>query len=378
MPRRLTPLILAAVLLCMAAPAAMAQRTVPQNFFGAVFDGPSATSPPEQQDRHTSLMAQTGVESVRVTFPWTALEPRREKFDFDRTDRTMRSTAKHRIEVVPVILYTPYWARVNRRNPYSPPRRNADFTLLLRKLIQRYGTNGSFWRANPELPRKPIRYWQIWNEPNNPIERYWDGPRGTRYAWPQGYAAILRESHKTIHRYDRGARTVLGGITGVAWRDLRRLYRNRVRNHFDVATLQIYPETVSREVKALKLMRKELVRAKDKDVRLWVTEVAYPAAKGRAPGIGNQRQETKAGMARRVAELYPRLARGRRPLGLERVYWYTWASRYGPHRSVFDHAGLLASPNGFIMDRQPALTAYRRAAQRAQGCVKTAFGLCER
>ena len=125
-------------------------------------------------------------------------------------------------------------------------------------------------------------------------------------------------------------------------------------------------------------MRRELVRAKDKDVRLWVTEVAYPAAKGRTPGIRNQRQETKAGMARRVAELYPRLARGRRPLGLERVYWYTWASRYGPHRSVFDHAGLLASPNGFIMDRQPALTAFRRAAQRAQACVKTPFGLCER
>ena len=282
MPRRLTPLTLAAVLLCLVAPAAMAQRTVPQNFFGTVFDGPSATSPPEQQDKHMSLMAQSGVESVRVTFPWTALEPRREKFDFDRTDRTMRSAAKHRVEVVPVILYTPYWARVKKRNPYSPPRRNADFTLLLRKLIQRYGTNGSFWRANPELPRKPIRYWQIWNEPNNPIERYWDGPRGSRYAWPQGYAAILRASHKTIHRYDRGARTVLGGITGVAWRDLRRLYRNRVRNHFDVAALQMYPETVSREVEALKRMRRELVRAKDKDVRLWVTEVAYPAAKGRA------------------------------------------------------------------------------------------------
>ena len=69
MLRRLTPLTLAVVLLCLVAPAVMAKRTVPQNFFGAVFDGPSAVSAPEQQDKHMSLMAQTGVESVRVTFP---------------------------------------------------------------------------------------------------------------------------------------------------------------------------------------------------------------------------------------------------------------------------------------------------------------------
>ena len=71
------------------------------------------------------------------------------------------------------------------------------------------------------------------------------------------------------------------------------------------------------------------------------------------------------------------MARDRRKWNLDRVYWYTWASRYGPHRSAFDHAGMLASPNGTIMRPQPALTAYRRAAQRAQGCVKTVFGVCE-
>ena len=97
----------------------------------------------------------------------------------------MSSAAKHRVEVLPVILYTPYWARVNKRNAYSPPKNSADFTLLLRKLIARYGSKGSFWTKNPELPRKPIRYWQIWNEPNNTIERYWDGRRGSKYAWPR-------------------------------------------------------------------------------------------------------------------------------------------------------------------------------------------------
>lgn len=351
---------------------------MPQNFFGTVFDGRALVAPFESQDAHFARMAASGVESARITFPWTGLEPRRNKFTFDRTDLTVAAAAKRRVDVVPVILYTPYWARVNKRNPYSPPRRTSDFTLLMRKLIHRYGSNGSFWTQYPSLPKRPIRYWQIWNEPNNTIERYWDAPRGSKYAWPRGYPALLRAAHKTIHQEDRKARTVLAGITGVAWRDLRTLYRNRIRNNFDVAALQVYPETVNNEIAAIKLMRRELVRARDKDVPLWVTEVAFPASKGKTKSIFGQRQQTPKGMARSLTELYERLARGRRPLRLERVYWYTWASRYGKNKSAFDFSGLMASEDGISMKQQPAHGAYKRAALRAQGCVKTVFGLCER
>lgn len=370
--------LVTALALCLAPTALAAKRTVPQNFYGAIFDGFAATASVFAQESHFALMARSGVESARVTFPWTALEPRRNAFNFDRTDRTVEAAARHRVDVLPVILYTPYWARVNKRNGYSPPKSNAYFDTLMKKLIQRYGPTGAFWKAHPELPKRPIRNWQIWNEPNNDIERYWDAPHGSKYAWPGGYASLLRSAHKTIKKYDPQARTVLAGITGTAWLELRRLYKFKVRGSFDVAALQVYPETVSREVESIKRMRESLVRAKDSRVRIWVTEVAFPATKGKVPPIFQQRQQTDAGMAARLNELYSRLGRGRRSLNLDRVYWFTWASRYGKNRSAFDFSGLLASTDGETAQVRPALDSYRRSAQRAQGCVKTVFGLCQK
>ncbi|MGI8846223.1 MAG: beta-galactosidase [Thermoleophilaceae bacterium] len=373
-------LLLAAVTAALAlglTASASAKRTVPRNFFGAVFDGYAPTASPEAQSRHFSLMAKSGVESARVTFPWTAIEPTKNRFDFDRTDRTVTAAASHRVEVLPVLLYTPYWARVNKHNAYSPPKHNAYFDTLLKKLIQRYGPKGSFWTAHPELPKRPIRNWQIWNEPNNDIERYWDAPRGSRYAWPGGYARLLRSANKAIKKYDPKAKTVLAGITGTAWLELRRLYKFKVRNSFDIAALQVYPETVSREIESIKRLRQDLVRAKDSDVRIWVTEVAFPAAKGKTEAINRQKQQTAGGMAGGVTGLYTRLARGGRSLAVDRVYWFTWASRYGRNKSAFDFIGLVASSDGEEIKPEPALAAYRRSARRFQGCVKTVFGLCE-
>lgn len=367
---------LAAVLILSAVAPASAKRSVPRGFYGSVFDGYATTGSLQTQERHYALMARSGVETTRVTFPWTAIEPRQDEFDFGRTDRTVWVAARHRVDVLPVMLYTPYWARVEKSNPYSPPSRNEYFDKLMKMLIQRYGPQGSFWQIHPEVPKRPIRNWQIWNEPNNDIERYWDPPKGSSYSFPGGYVRLLRSANVTIKRYDPGAKTVLAGITGTAWRELRRLYKSKARGAFDVAALQVYPETVAREVETLRRFRREMVRAKDRKKRIWVTEVAFPAAKGEAPPIHRQRQQTVAGMAVRLKELYSRLARERRALGLERVYWFTWASRYGTHRNPFDHAGLVASPDGLQMRPQPALTAYRGSAQRAQGCVKTTFGLC--
>ena len=323
-------------------------------------------------------MALSGVESVRVLFPWAALQPRQhERIDFDRTDRTVEAAAAHRIEVLPTVLYTPYWARRYKRRPMSPPMRTSEYTTFLRALIKRYGFEGSFWVKHPELPFMPIRQWQIWNEPN--ITSYWDASPKSRYGWPRGYGALLRAANKTIDEADPGARTVFAGLTGIAWLDMRRAYRHGgIRNHFDVAALQVYPQTVAREVESVRRLRSELVRARDRDVRMYVTEVAFPASKGRVKPIHHQRQQTPRGMARSLSGMYGVLSRQRRKWGLERVYWYTWATRYGRSRSNFDFGGLVRSRDGIDYQAQPALEAFQRNARRYQGCVKGTTAFCSR
>ena len=51
--------------------------------------------------------------------------------------------------------------------------RLASFSAFVRSLVERYGTGGTFWEENPDLAARPIRYYDIWNEPYVP--RFWGG-----------------------------------------------------------------------------------------------------------------------------------------------------------------------------------------------------------
>src|SRR5687767_14160393 len=102
---------------------------------------------------------------------------------------------------------------------------------------------------------------------------------------------------------------------------------------------------------------------------IYLTEITWPASKGRTEGIRFQRQETPRGMASKLSGMYSAMAARRRALGLTRVFWYTWSSPYGRGGSVFNFAGLQRFDSGRF-DPQPALAAYQRSARRFQGCVK--------
>ena len=62
-----------------------------------------------------------------------------------------------------------------------------------RMLVQRYGTNGLLWRVRPDLPRLPIRSWQIWIEPN--LKLYRCGRQNARQ-----YTNLLRAVSNAIKR----------------------------------------------------------------------------------------------------------------------------------------------------------------------------------
>ena len=41
-------------------------------------------------------------------------------------------------------------------------------------LQKRYGPRGSWWQDHPDVPKRPIRTWQIWNEPH--LRFQWGNP----------------------------------------------------------------------------------------------------------------------------------------------------------------------------------------------------------
>lgn len=340
-----------------------------------MYDGASLGSPTEVRERQFDLMARSGVESLRMVFIWEVMQPERgADFNFDRTDEIVRLASQRGIKVLPVMLIAPPWARLYPGRLLSPPL-TRPYLEYIEASIRRYGSDGSFWGEFPKVPRRPLRDWQIWNEPN--IRDFWDVSRSDpKYGWPHGYARLLRAANRTIEATDPGARTVVGGLVGLSWVELERLYKLGARGSFDVMALHVYAQTERRVLAAVRRTRAVLDAAGDTRKPIFLTETAFPASRGRAKAIKGQRQETPGSMAKRVGALFSLLARARSALRLEQVNWYTWASGYDHRTSNFEYAGLQASPDGEKFKPQPALDAFRRIARKLQGCSKNERGAC--
>jgi hypothetical protein len=361
--------------LLIAAPLAQA-RTVPQGFYGVMYDYGITHAPGDVQDSQWDLMASSGVESVRTVFSWAAAQPdgRGSAINFEATDPVVRRAALRNIAVLPVVIYSPSWARAYRGRFTSPPKQRSDYVTYLAALVERYGPEGTFWTDNPELPKLPLREWQIWNEPHLPA--YWDAPENGAYGYARAYPLLLRASYNIIKTLDPGAKVVMAGITQRAWEEIELLYQRGVKRYFDIAALQIFPQTVKRAVKATKFFRDAMRRRGDGRKPIYLTEITWPASKGRTPGIRFQRQETPRGMATKLTQMYRAMAVRRRALGVGKVFWYTWSSPYGRGGSIFNYSGLQRFDEGSFQ-AQPALDAYQRSARKYQGCQKTVTGACQ-
>ena len=342
-----------AILLCLAA-AAPAAAAVPRDWLGVTVDGPVIESGDEYA-AEWPLMASSGVAGARVAFYWTQgqrVGPG--TVDFAVYDPAVLSAARAGITVLPVVFSTPEWARANPGDPASPPRDPADYASFLTALVGRYGPNGSLWAEHPEIAPRPIRAWQLWNEPN--LSGYW-----SQQPFAKGYVALLKAARAALKAADPGSLAVLAGLPN-GWAPLRQIYRAGGRAHFDVAAIHPYTARPGRVPLFVREARRVMRRFGDRRKPLWVTEVSWPAAKGKVHdpiGIAT----TERGQARRLALGLSALARARRSLRIGKVFWYTWLSAEST-QSVFAWSGLRRLRADGTVVSAKALGAYRQTAQR--------------
>jgi hypothetical protein len=330
-------------------------------------------------DGQLDTMVANGVQSIRVAFSWAGAQPYAgasdvpaadsgrftdaggRPTDFRATDATVAAAARRHLSVLPTVLYTPGWDAAPTTNPhgFAMPRQSAPYAAYLTALIGRYGPNGSFWRANPSLPKLPIRSWQIWNEPN--LSRYWDQP------FAPSYVALLRAAHTAIKRADPGAKVVLGALTNAAWRALQSIYRVRgARGQFDVVSVNAFTKLPANVIRYLQYVRSMMTRYGDGRKPLLATELSWPSG----AGVATQSYDfdtTQAGQARNISALLPLIGRDRLALGLSGFYWYTWMGYERRGYPAFDFAGLLGYSNGQVTVK-PALAAFRAGVLGLEGC----------
>jgi hypothetical protein len=375
----LRPLIFLFVLtmgLTAAPEADAAKRQVPYGFHGVMYDGDVLNASASQRKAQWAIMAKTGVESARTVVSWARTQPTADgPLDFTEADSNVKLASQHGIVLLPVVLYTPGWAARDATSPGPVAANPADYASFMRQLVQRYGPSGTFWAQNPNVPKRPIRDWQIWNEMHFDI--YWDVPGDDKTTWAREYAALLRETTPAIKAADPGARVVLGGLADFSWENLQLLYQHGAKGFFDVAALHIFTSRPDYVIDGALRMRGVLKRNGDSKMPLWVTEVTFPAAKGLAKlEHAWQREwvENPRTAAEELTQLYALGAKYRRSLRLERIYWVTWAA---PYRSnyLFLYTGLMRYRGGAFKPT-PFLDVYKTSARRYQGCAKTSKGTC--
>lgn len=362
------------VLLAATGAAQAGERKVPARFFGVMWDKDVQNAPQDIQAKQFATMARSGVESARVIFGWHQAQDRPEfKPNFVRADRMVRHAARHGIDLLPVVMYAPEWARVEPTLLGSAPKDIRAYGHYVSELVRRYGSRGYFWRRNPDLPKRPIRTWQIWNEPHLP---YQFAPHD---GWHERYGRMLRTAYRAVKKRDPRAKVVLAGFVNDAWRTVAELHRKtKVRGYYDAAALHMYSADPADYVEITRRFRATLNRYGGRRKPIYITEIGASASRGREESPGHEHfQVTDRGLAKLIAPTYRALARVRRRFGIQRVYWYTWASPYRAGTGVFGYSGLNSYNRG-VVRRKRALGAYRRAAAALQGCRKDSRARCVR
>jgi hypothetical protein len=354
MPRVLLAALLAAALLLVPA---SAQAAVPRSFFGVMVNGP-LDDPAVDLRAEGATMRAAGVGTWRVELAWDLIERERGRLDWAATDRKVLAAAANGIDVLGLLVRAPTWANGNGLDPFAPPRSG-----LLGGFAQaaalRYGPSGSLWREHPEVPRRPIRHWQAWNEPN--IRNYLRAQD-----WPRVYGRLLREVDAGVARSDRGARIVLAGLANFSWRDMATLLRRGGRLPFDIAAVHPFSGRPSKSLRITQLNRRALDAAGRRRTPLWLTELTWSSGKSSKPQETVTWETTLRGQADRLRQAYRLYLRERARLRLGRVFWYTWASVDRGSPNAFDYSGLRGtSEQGALVDK-PALAAFRAVTRAAR------------
>lgn len=151
----------------------------------------------------------TGVSIVREDVPWSTIEPQPGTYYWGEMDRWVAATARQGIGVMAVLASPPTWVSGHWNVPPSGGDQAGAFARFTRDVVARYGEGGGFWRAHPELPAQPIRYWDVWNEPYE--SRFWADATPD----PGAYARLFKAVAQAGHSADPDARFMLEADTRV-------------------------------------------------------------------------------------------------------------------------------------------------------------------
>ena len=304
--------------------------------------------------RQLAALRATGASIARSDAFWEASEPRAAQdghhtYDWAFDDHIAGALATAGLRWLPVLDYTAPWDQSIRGQDHSPPRSDSDYAAYAGAFAARYGSQGSFWRAHPDLPRLPVDTYEIWNEPDSAA--FW-----TPEPSPAGYGALYAVARDAT---DPAARVIIGGLTRLpSFLPALLAARPSLRGHIDGVGIHPYgpPEAALKRVRTARAALELLGLA---GVPLYATEFGwttrFPGAQDYVPG-----SQRPGYVLRTVAEL------GRRRCGLAAALLYTW---YSPEQNPGETQQWygISSPTGTPTADTAAFAAAIRASRGPVG-----------
>jgi hypothetical protein len=224
---------------------------------------------------------------VRIdAFPWDIIEATKGAYDFTVPDTIMSWVRTSGQSALGIIQYAPGWANGqdfttppnlevsncgipdlnNRATAFNklrtyPPRHARDFGAYAGAIAKRY---------------RDVQYWQIWNEPNNPI--FWPtGPDARKYT------DLLKTAAGKIRTANPQARIVLGGISLNDLSYIQELYDASAQKYFDILAVHLYNPAQSPQAyleHELEKLHTLMAKNDDSDTDIWLTEIGWHTGTG--------------------------------------------------------------------------------------------------
>jgi Glycosyl hydrolase catalytic core len=328
---------------------ASAAQALPSKFWGAVPQSPLSV---EQYQR----VHRGGVDTIRLPLNWGTAQPSQgDAFDWSATDSQISEAARTGIDVLPFLAGVPAWAErlipvgggvsVPAHLPVSGTAK-AGWVAFVKAAVARYGPKGSFWAENPGVPFRPLRNWQVWNEPN--FKFFVHKPN------PAEYAQLVKITSSAIKGSDSGAKVILAGLfawpaggnakTGnhnwFASEFLEGLYKvPGIAAKFDGIALHPYSKKFQLLTPQIEEVRDVMKKRHDAGTGIWITELGW-SSEPKTPG--NSFAKGPAGQAQQLRGAFSLLKKNQRKWRIQRVYWFS-IDDYGAACNFCNGSGLFGA-----------------------------------
>jgi polysaccharide biosynthesis protein PslG len=273
---------------------------------------------------YLQLAVGSNATTVRDDFAWPSIEPTRGTYVWTNPDKIMTQATEAGLSVLGIADYSPSWDSVTSGANYtehSAPTSAADYAAFTAQLAMRYGKNGTFWKANPNLTYHPLAGIELWNEPN--LSSFTSNGNNEGGA---GYAALVKAAYPAIKAVDPTITVVAGalapygpyGQTSASAINpitfLQQMYAAGAGGYFDALSMHPYnfaqgltaTEMLSDEswsgwsqmVDTNPSLRSVMIANGDSNKKIWITEMGAPTYSG---GVS---QTEQANLATQVVALW--------------------------------------------------------------------------